>query len=102
MKSIDKYSFIDFNSIVNVEVFQDLKEKEEIMEKKIQRSLILNTQQDKEEAKTKPNSNAEKKTNLNAANSTNKTKPKASNNKKDTKQVHNTMKLDQMFLKLNK
>jgi DNA polymerase epsilon subunit 4 len=65
VKSIEKYSFIDVNSIFNVETVAELKSREEKFEKKIRQAEIKIDKKDKKEVKSEKNIN---KKNVNAGN----------------------------------
>jgi DNA polymerase epsilon subunit 4 len=57
VKSIEKYSFIDVNSIFNVETVAELKSREEKFEKKIRQAEIKLDKKDKKEVKVEKTSN---------------------------------------------
>jgi histone H3/H4 len=79
VKSIEKYSFIDVNTIFNVETVAELKAREEKFEKKIRQAEIKMEKKDKKESKIE--------------------KVITKNNKKNSMQGN--MKIDSMFSKDN-
>ena len=82
MKSIEKYSFIDLTNILDKEVVEDMKSKEEVVEKKFRNQINL------EEKQKNANNNKTAKTTINI---------KKGNTKNQTD--NSTIKIDSFFRK---
>lgn len=88
IKSVEKYSFLDFTTIFNIETIEQLKAKEEKFEKKLKKTENLKTD--------KPNNTNIDNDNSNLKNNTNKKANKKFNDAKSN------FKIDQLFSKVDK